>query len=229
MQANNIISAAPVCPRCEFRAGSAGKAESLGAGLWRCGECGGQWRVVGNPVSDFGDHGRARIDPAQRLDALDLLRPGARAGSMPRKRGRTGSAARPLLLAGAMVLALAAGWQVAALAGWSIGRPHGAGSTSDGLVLSALRAQKLMRGGSLAIRVEGRITNNSSHRQPIEPIDIVVAGGQGRMVGKWTHVPALRHLEPGQAIRFATAKGDIGNQASAVEIRFAGLTRKTGF
>lgn len=220
MKANSIINAAPICPRCEFRHRSPGSPRRAGPGLWHCGECGARWRNVGE-IAVAADAG----NPVG--DVLAMLRPGGRIGTAGAARGSVFPTLRAIAAGLAVVAVAVLGWQAAAIA--RSGAVHDASATAPAaepaFALSELKAQKLLRGGRMAVRVEGQITNRTAVRQAVAPLDISIVRGQA--TDAWRHQPTLRYLEPGQTIRFSTAS-DIGGTPERIEIRFAGLTLKTG-
>ncbi|MEM7461162.1 MAG: hypothetical protein AAF362_00600 [Pseudomonadota bacterium] len=91
-----------------------------------------------------------------------------------------------------------------------------------GIEISALRTDQLTRNGKLALRVEGRITNNDSVRREIGDVTIVVRKPAGTAVRSWKHRPAMEYLEPGQSIRFISAAGSLPGRASRIEVSAAG-------
>ncbi len=90
--------------------------------------------------------------------------------------------------------------------------------------ISALSARQLLRGGRIAVSVEGRITNRSDRTLPMNAIEVVVSQAQGHRIYGWSHRPAIAFLAPGQSIRFMTAHGEVPEAAASVEIRAGGVS-----
>lgn len=199
-----IVVPGPTCPHCQFTTRAAGRAARRRDGSFACADCGCTWREIGPTDPD-------RVFEAGRRH--DLSAPSA----CPPPEGLPQQ--RPVLPAIAVVVSL-----IAVIA--AIGAVLHVGQLLPGdprtVELTVTRAQQFNRDGRIAVMVEGRIDNRSRSDVPVEPIEIVLAQGQGHRFYRWRFNPAVRMLRPGGSLRFSTADGNVPQLASTVEIGHGG-------
>lgn len=205
----------------------------------RCADCGAEWREIGSGRAEPNSPQQMRkgTKPASSGRSVPMIAglPSFVAPS-PVSRGASpawwrfaaggwrrlsGASAMLWLFAGLAIFFLV-GQPFAYLSGRQL--PAMLGGQARPVEISALSARQLLRGGRIAVSVEGRITNHSDRPMPMNAIEVVVSQAQGHRIYGWSHRPAIAFLAPGQSIRFMTAHGEVPETAASVEIRAGGVS-----
>lgn len=204
----------PACPHCQFTKGGNGRPALKQDGAYRCADCGSTWRDIGGtnrPAAGTGQTAQSHRQ-ANTIDQ-EIAASNTRADHDPGPR-------RLLNLGVATVLAAIAGFATVGVL-----LPSGPNlPPATELALSVTSASQFSRDGRIAVRVEGRIENRTALPVPVRTIEIVLAQDKGHRFYRWEYTPALRQLQPGSSLRFATADGNVPQPASSVEIGVGNMT-----